>query len=192
MGGAVIEGEHWHASKLQLGDIMSFIQTPTVTPAAGASAVSNFATGLSTSLGAAGGAMGLALAIHAIRWNMFNTRALAAFADVTTVSLQGQITENVAQTAVALTDPRILAGCGLGESSILDTGVGGQHDWDQFLWTAEFDPPILTVAQNLRIVATSSATATFDCHAKIMYTILPVTQQIRDQLMLRLNVATQP
>ena len=184
-----IDGTRWH-TKLPIGSVMNWIQTPTVSPVAGASAVSNFATGIATQVGV--GAAPVALMIHAIRWNIFPTTGLAAWADVFSVSLQGQITENVAQTAVALTDPRIL--CEVGEmfSSLLESAVGGQNKLDSFIWTAEFDPPIITIAQNLRIVGTSSSTIAFDLHAKLLYTVQAIDQAVRDNLMMRLNVATQP
>ncbi len=186
MGGGIIGGEHWHAKSLMSGEIMYSIQSPTVSPTAGASANTNFRTGLATQL-----STNQAIAIHAIRWNIYPTLGVT-WADVNNENFQGQVTEALTQTTVSLTEPRILAGAGSAFSSVLDTAVGGQDMFWPFLWTAEFDPPILTIAQNLNVVATSSGSLAFDFHAKLMYTLVDVSEQTLNELVRRISLATQP
>jgi len=180
-------GDSWNAPNLPIGTIMQQIQSPTVTVVAGASANANFRTGLATGLATGQ----FALAIHSIRWNIFPT-FLATTSDITGISMFAQISENLTQTAVTLTDPRSLSVEGVGFSSIVETGVGIVSREFQFLKTEDFVPAILTVAQSLNIVGTSSATIGFDAHCNIKYTLQQITDETQRNLIQRISLATQP
>ncbi len=183
----VIGGDEWEVASLPITTVMQQLQTPTISPAAGASANANFRTGLATQLATGG----FALAIHSIRWNLFPTFG-AAWEDIAAVALQGQLTEALTATSVSLTEPRVLATAGLGIRAVLESAVGGAEDTFGFLWTARFNPAILTIAQSLNIVATSSATRAFDCHANLHYTLQAISPEVQKELIQRISLATQP
>lgn len=180
-------GDSWEAPSLPDTTVMQQLQTPTITAAAGASANQNFRTGLATQLATGG----FALAIHAIRWNIFPTFPVA-WGDIPTVFMQAQLTEALTATVVSLTEPRVLATEGVGYSSILESAVGGQESLFQFLHTENFNPAILTIAQSLNIVATSSANRAFDAHCNIHYTLKPIDAEVQKELIQRISLATQP
>ena len=188
----VLGGDEWDTPQLPEGTVMINLQTPTVSPAAGAGANSNFRTGLATQVSS-----NLVLAIHAIRWNFFIQRRVD-YEDVSDFYV-GIVSEDVGATIAAneLTDPRTLAEAGLGRQTILATAVGGADSIYNVFSSAEFDPPIYTIAQQLNILAeiVENGTATSpscDIHVKIAYTVEPVSQGLINQLQQRLNLATQP
>lgn len=191
----MIGGTEWSTKVLEMTKVMNQLQSPTLNLTnAALTAASTFRTGLSTQLSPP-----VAMAIHAIRWNFFikNTGA-AAFADQAD-AIVGVLSEDVGATSASaeLTDPRTLAEAGIAYRAILETAVGGMINIIPLLWSAKFDPPIWTIAQNLRIlgeiteeIATSAASV--DVHLKIHYTVEPVSQAMLTSLIQRLNLAVQP
>jgi len=184
----VMGGDAWEVPNLPQGTIMQALQTPTVTPASAGNANSNFRTGLATQLASGN----FALAIHAIRWNIFPTFP-ATVPDLDMSFMQVQITENLTATSVQLTDPRSLALEGVGYTSVLETAVGVQSNLYEFLKSELFNPAILTIAQSLNVVASSSTSGlTFDAHANLKYTLVEVTPETQKELIQRISLATQP
>jgi len=181
-------GDAWEAPNLPQGTIMQQLQTPTVSPASGGNANSNFRTGLATQLSSGN----FAIAIHAIRWNIFPTFP-ATTPDLDKTSMFGQLTENLTGTSVSLTDPRSLSIEGMGYSSVLETAVGVQQWTYEFLHTEIYNPAILTIAQSLNIVASGSTSSlAFDCHANLKYTLVEVSPETQQELIQRISLATQP
>lgn len=190
----MIGGTTWHTKVLAATKVMAQLQSPTLALTdAALTAASTFRTGLSTQLSPI-----VAMAIHAIRWNFFFRAVPAAFVDQADAII-GILSEDIGATSASaeLTDPRTLAEAGIAERGILETAVGGQLTTVPLLWTAEFDPPIWSIAQNLRILgeiveAVGTVGPSVDIHCKIHYTVEPIDQSMMTMLVQRLNLAVQP
>jgi len=187
-----IGGSQWH-TRLATNRIMLSLQSPTAN-VTNADLQDNelFNTGLSTQLSPP-----VAMAIHAIRWNIFQ-RTHISYEDLAEAII-AVLTEDTGATVASneLTDPRTLAEAGMGFVSVLETAAGGSDADRPLLWTAEFDPPIITIAQRLNLVAEivedgATTSPSFDVHAKLYYTVEPIDQTMLTMLTMRLNLAVQP
>lgn len=188
----MIGGSSWH-TKLAAMTIMNQLQSPTLSLTdGGLTNAATFRTGIATQVSPM-----MAMAIHAIRWN-FDYFTYPAFEDQSQATV-AVLSEDIAATIAAdeLTDPRTLAEAGCGSANTLETAVGGQTQVTPLLWTGEFDPPIYTIAQSLRLVAqiveNAAATArSMNVHCKLYYTIETIDERFARMLIQRLNLAVQP
>ncbi len=189
-----IGGTSWHAHPgIPFEAIMFHLQTDTITPDnTGLTANATFRTGISTQL-----APQVAMAIHAIRWNIAMTAHGTPEDQVDQVI--ALLSEDISATSAAaeLTDPRTLAVAGTQHVEHTATAVGELAQLSSYLWAGEFSPPIWTIAQQLRlmgeIVEQASTTASgWDIHINIAYSLHPISDTLRNDLIQRLNLATQP